>query len=1221
MYPNPFKEMDPYRGMSYVQPEYFSNPPQPHLNQHQIQAWYEYMAGSKGGANMMNGGVQMNHMNHMNGMSGHMNHMNGHMNGHMHSHGHMHSQGQMNGYQGMNNGPSQGGTHYFTHLNNSNSTPSSSSSLNLDQLNLSRTIILKNIIDDVSLSDLLDKIDFGPIEYCKIFSKATPQHLIAQNPGISKNLKTCYVSFINSSLSIQFHIKYVKNLSNLNKLKELLGPYLKIVLNDNSNNLQQDFIKLKTLNYIVEFNATRCLMLKFDVSADGINGIDSINPTSSISDNEIVTESAPSENAETTDGEIIVETNATPGTGVESTESTELTKSTESAESTESPVSVDIPNDPSTDAPNNVSEEASDIDTSTNAQNSQTHTTSNASPTSSIKQFIHNQCTRFGDVEELKISLAETPDSRNRFCGKALVHFTSIDAAIKTYESYLRRINHDKHRVMDPESLDSTIALINKRKDSYLVHVQYDIKFSQANFHKDRCDKTSAPLHKSSLKKHDDSVSFVPTQQDFETSSPEVLSPKGGSDSLLLADDDLNDSLIRDNFLVDAINPNKDPLLALPLSPTLSSSTPDHASTSPSNSPHLRGSNMAGPYISSSSPLLPPNLYRSHSQQGQLYHHGPPPPHPYMVQHSTMIPQTPRNPSVPQAAPSNYQLNPDPFNVGNRTIYLGNLHVNSTIEEIANNVRAGGLVESIKYHPEKRVCFITFVDPTVALKFYLNHQVLHQLIVHGHDITVGWAKNHSGPLSREISLAVTAGASRNVYIGIKLVKDAPVQDGAAKLKLPNEATLRKDFSMFGLLEQINFYHNKDCGFLNFLNILDAIRLVECFEIESHHAIERLTALLDDCDHTTEETGGETDNHATATAFYHKYKEFKISFAKDRCGNSPKFSFKKKSTNVYGSTYQQYLHLLHDNLQKRNRYKNQKGPNDTYDEELRMQEHDSFMEDTINEEAAMVFGIIRNSEKKDLEVSKEEVAEDKESQVSDNEDDDDEEEDEEVSIIIGGEESSPSSASANEQKTETKKKQNHQNHNQRINNHQKVYHNKYNMSDSYLPMKKSSMNSSSNVSLNNSFQHYGNQQAPPYLQSSPYMLQQQLLYFPNQSRPGTRSIYGYLGASTPTQGFFPAQQYTPLPQYYPPQPHHHVQLHQHQQKPNNQYVTSGSQVMAQYLAKSQQDSLLYAVNAMNNDAGFDEDIESYDYDSPQSSERLGSFSSQKSRMPNQRKTKR
>lgn len=321
--------MDPYRGMSYVQPEYFSNPPQPHLNQHQIQAWYEYMAGSKGGANMMNGGVQMNHMNHMNGMSGHMNHMNGHMNGHMHSHGHMHSQGQMNGYQGMNNGPSQGGTHYFTHLNNSNSTPSSSSSLNLDQLNLSRTIILKNIIDDVSLSDLLDKIDFGPIEYCKIFSKATPQHLIAQNPGISKNLKTCYVSFINSSLSIQFHIKYVKNLSNLNKLKELLGPYLKIVLNDNSNNLQQDFIKLKTLNYIVEFNATRCLMLKFDVSADGINGIDSINPTSSISDNEIVTESAPSENAETTDGEIIVETNATQGTGVESTESTELTKSTE----------------------------------------------------------------------------------------------------------------------------------------------------------------------------------------------------------------------------------------------------------------------------------------------------------------------------------------------------------------------------------------------------------------------------------------------------------------------------------------------------------------------------------------------------------------------------------------------------------------------------------------------------------------------------------------------------------------------------------------------------------------------------------------------------------------------------------------------------------------------------------------------------------------------------
>lgn len=1040
MYPNPFNvEMDPYRGVGYVQPEYFSMPSQPHLNQHQIQAWYEYMSGSKG--------------------AGAMNPL---MSGHPMGHPQMGPPPPMN-FQPNAPQPS-GGAHYFTHLNNTNSTPTSASSSNLDQLNLSRTIIFKNINDDISISELLDNIDLGPIEYCKIFSKPTPQHLMAQDPSVSKNLKTCYVSFINSSISIQFHINYVKNTTNFNKLKQLLGPHLKIVLNDNSNNLQQDFIKLKTLNYIVEFNATRGLLLKFDVA-------------------DTITSNAP-------------------------------------------------------DAP---------------------------APLAAIKQFISNQCIRFGDVEDFKISLSDTPDSRNRYGGKALVHFTSIDAAIKTYESYLRRINDDKHRVID---LETQIAP-NKQKESYLVHVHYDIKFTHASFHKDRCDKTATPYQKSKPK-HEEAL----PQQDLDLSLG-VLSP-GDSDSFDAA---LNEELHREKFLMDAINPDKDPLLALPSSPTLSSSSPDHVS--PSDSPQPRN---AGSYISSSSPLLTPNLYRSHSHHSQLYHHGPPPPHPYMVQHSTMIPQTPRNPAI--APTPNYQLNPDPFNIGNRTIYLGNLHVNSTIEEIANNVRAGGLVESIKYHPEKRVCFITFVDPNVALKFYLNHQVLHQLIVHGHDITVGWAKNHSGPLSREISLAVTAGASRNVYIGIKLVKDAPVQEGAAKLKLPDEATLRRDFSMFGPLEQINFYHNKDCGFLNFLDIIDAIRVVESFEVEDEAALDRLYVLLEESDE-----GGERDNHAMASILYHKYKDYKISFAKDRCGNSPKFSFKKKSNNSYGSTYQQYLHLLHDNLQKRNRHKKP----ETYDEETRTQEHDSFMEDTINEEAAMVFGIISNSEKKDKEEVEVKPKSDNEDEEGEEEDDDaDDDDDEEVSIIIGGEGSSPSSISGNG-KVETKKKP-RQNHSHRINNHQKVYHNKYNMSDSYLPTKKS-MNSS-NVSLNSMYHKYGVQPSP--FQSSPYMMQQQLLYFPSQTRPGSRSMYAYSGAGTPTKGYPP--QYNPQPLYYPPPVQQHPK--------HNQDVTSGSQVMAQYLARSQHDNLLYASSVMTNDAGFDEDVESFDYESL--SERRGSFSSQKSR---------
>lgn len=71
----------------------------------------------------------------------------------------------------------------------------------------------------------------------------------------------------------------------------------------------------------------------------------------------------------------------------------------------------------------------------------------------------------------------------------------------------------------------------------------------------------------------------------------------------------------------------------------------------------------------------------------------------------------------------------------------------------------------------------------------MNHQILHQLVIHGYEIIVGWAKQQSGPLHRDIMLAVTAGASRNVYIGIP--------SSGCGLVLPSEDELRKDFGNFG----------------------------------------------------------------------------------------------------------------------------------------------------------------------------------------------------------------------------------------------------------------------------------------------------------------------------------------------------------------------------------------------------------------------------------------
>lgn len=904
-------------------------------------------------------------------------------------------------------------------------TPLSSKS-NLEQLNLSRTVILKNIDERVTLNELLNSIDFGPIEYCKMYSRPAPERL-----RDTDNLKTCVISFVNSKISINFHIKYSKNRYNLNKLKEKLrdSKYLKVSLNEshstssngNSNNFnshlnRQDYIKLKTLNYILEFNATRCLLLRLHCSSLG---------------------------------------------------------------------SIDI---------------------------------------EEFENDVTNQCSKFGDIEDFKISTNE-PKSEI----KCLIHFTSIDAAIKSYEFYLKKIQVDKQNQIDLEGTNKSLGAV---------------EYVQASFHKDRCDRTV--IDKPSLGSNTNSPMLSKRQTTISHNKiiPEDLNePTPDTEEEIEAYDE--ESVLNDQSIVENNESIRNSLLSHVTGPQEPNF--DQISSKSSSSQNIDQS-----YISNTSSYML-NTYPSISQS----------------QVRMQMPQVSNNNSA------SYQYNPDPFNVGNRTIYLGNLHPNTTVEEIANNVRAGGLVESIKYHPDKRVCFITFIDPTIALKFYLNHQVLHQLVIHGYDITVGWAKNHSGALNREISLAVTAGASRNVYIGIKLNKDENCVSNTSKdekIKLPNESVLRSDFSKFGELEQINFYHNKDCGFLNFINIADAIKLVDSFESKNIFKINKIVG----------------DNGE----FYDKYKVFKISFAKDRCGNPPKFSFKKK----LGKRKKQLTKPDEDSEVSKLGH-NRDSPDAVHEE--------------MNEEAAMVFGIMSNADSKkefknSADVIKPEgsnknfersdivpngetkkgneklnkydkadnyekapankadavLGNEKEDEVDDEEEKEEDEEDD-ISIIIGSDETTFSSRDELKQL--------------RKNGH-KFYDNKVDTSDTFIPLRKSSRNSS-NISLNshnsNYIKYYNHDSKFP---PSPYhhhqqQQQQHLYYMQNAQRPiaSRMNSFGYGG-------------------YYPP-PNPNPNQYTYTANPSkNPYSTSGSQVMSQYLAKSQHDNLLYAASILSNDVGIDEDKE-------------------------------
>ncbi|EDO19422.1 hypothetical protein Kpol_1002p69 [Vanderwaltozyma polyspora DSM 70294] len=184
-----------------------------------------------------------------------------------------------------------------------------------------------------------------------------------------------------------------------------------------------------------------------------------------------------------------------------------------------------------------------------------------------------------------------------------------------------------------------------------------------------------------------------------------------------------------------------------------------------------------------------------------------------------------------------------PNNLGNRTVYLGNLPKGIKIEEICNTVRSG-LLQSVKLLSDRHVCFVTFIDPTAAAQFYAMSS-LHGLILQRKRCKVGWGK-HSGPLPNLIALAVSNGASRNVYIGnIDFEEDSKRNE-----RVFTEDNLRKLFQEYGEVEQINFLPSKNCCFINYTNISNAISAIDKIKSNPY------------------------------------FKDLKINFGKDRCGNIP-----------------------------------------------------------------------------------------------------------------------------------------------------------------------------------------------------------------------------------------------------------------------------------------------------------------------------------------------
>ncbi|PSR72692.1 hypothetical protein PHLCEN_2v11387 [Hermanssonia centrifuga] len=168
----------------------------------------------------------------------------------------------------------------------------------------------------------------------------------------------------------------------------------------------------------------------------------------------------------------------------------------------------------------------------------------------------------------------------------------------------------------------------------------------------------------------------------------------------------------------------------------------------------------------------------------------------------------------------------------NRTVYLGNIHPETTTEDLCNAIR-GGVLQSLRYMQDKHIAFVTFIDPAAALTFF-QVASYQGLTLNNRRLKIGWGKN-SGPLPPALALAVHSGATRNVYVG-------NIEDFDAF----SDEKLKKDFSEFGEIELVNFLKEKNCAFVNFTNISNAIKAIDGVKNKSDYANLRIAHGKDRC---------------------------------------------------------------------------------------------------------------------------------------------------------------------------------------------------------------------------------------------------------------------------------------------------------------------------------------------------------------------------------------
>ncbi|KAF5387114.1 hypothetical protein D9615_001864 [Tricholomella constricta] len=176
-----------------------------------------------------------------------------------------------------------------------------------------------------------------------------------------------------------------------------------------------------------------------------------------------------------------------------------------------------------------------------------------------------------------------------------------------------------------------------------------------------------------------------------------------------------------------------------------------------------------------------------------------------------------------------------------RSLWIGNLDSAVTSEQLIHVFAPYGAIESLRLLPEKECGFVNFVDLTDAVR--AKEDVLNRLggdigMPNGQTVRIGFGKADSAPVAPAKGTPTSpgptspgAGPGKNAGSNANLgPMDAQLQSTPTRAlwigSIPSTttpATILSVFSPYGPIESARVLTHKNCGFINFERLDDAVR--------------------------------------------------------------------------------------------------------------------------------------------------------------------------------------------------------------------------------------------------------------------------------------------------------------------------------------------------------------------------------------------------------------